>query len=317
MPTTRMRAATLTIAAAATAAVFTSACSASHDDSTGGKSRQLVAQAMVLPDAKVRATWPKAQVDRGLAKGMRLPLQDYMMASSDVVDVENARDLVKQQCMQHLGLSFTPEPSGLNPASAYDAMNMKRRYGISDRTEAARLGFAAPQDPEDDTQSEDAELAKEDAESSVSGWDTAMNDTCIPEANNKVGVLFETDLSGDLASQSYEATSTRPAVKAALTSWSSCMKKHGYQVKSIDDAEGRFATPKLHGLKPARDEFAMATVDVDCKQAADLVPAWYQAESAYQKKQITSHLKELQAERAHNQRLVQKAHAVLAAAATR
>ncbi|MGW3289420.1 hypothetical protein ACWDR3_32755 [Streptomyces sp. NPDC001002] len=314
MPNTRIKAAALTLAVTAT--VSASACSASHDDSARDKSTHLAVQAMALPDAKARAAWPKAQVERGLAKGMRLPLQDYMMAAPDVVDVENARDLVKQQCMQGLGFSFTPEPSSLTAASPYDAMNMKRRYGISDRTEAARLGFAAPQDGEDDTQAEDAELARQDEESSVSGWDTAMNDSCIPEANDKVGVLFETDLSGDLASQSYEATSSRSAVKAALTSWSSCMKKHGYQVKSLDDAEGRFATPKLRDLKPAKDEVTMATIDVDCKQTADLVPAWHQTESAYQKTQIASHLKELQAEKAHNQKLVQKAHAVLAAAAT-
>ncbi|WP_326844474.1 hypothetical protein OHB33_40645 (plasmid) [Streptomyces sp. NBC_01558] len=314
MPTTRAQTAALTLAGVVAATVFTSSCGASHNDSGSDKGRQVATQAMPLPDAKIRSTWPKAEVEQGLAKGMRLPLEDYMLAYADVVDVENARDVVRQQCMQRLNFKFTPEPSGLRPASAYDSMNMKRRYGITDRTEAAAHGFALPQaGTEDDTASEDAELAREDSESSVPGWDQAMNETCIPEANAKVGILYETDLAGDLASASYDATAKQTSVKNAVATWSSCMAGDGHQVKSLDDTEGRFAKPQLSGLKPGRAEVSMATDDIDCKQTSRLVSTWYTAETAYQLKQIASHKHELTAERNRNKKLIEKTRAVLTA----
>jgi hypothetical protein len=319
MSKTRVQAAALALAAAMAATVFTSACGAPHHTSGSvsgtGKGRQLVAQAMPLPDAKTRATWPRARVEQGLAKGMRLPLQDYMLGFADVVDVENARDVVKQECMQRLSFQFAPEPSGLHPSVAYDAMNMKRRYGITDRTEAAAHGFTPPQavTDGDDTAAEDAELAREDAESAVSGWDEAMDRTCIPEANAKVGILYETDVAGDLASQSYDATAKQTPVRKAVAGWSSCMAGDGHRVKSLDDAEGRFAVPKEPGLKPNKAEVSLATDDVDCKQTSGLVGAWYQAETTYQHQQIASHKHELETEKAHNAKLIQHARAVLAA----
>lgn len=314
MSTTRFRTAALTLAAAMAATVFTSSCGVSHEPSGNGKGRQPVTRAMPLPDAEIRATWPKEQVERGLAKGMRLPLEDYMPGYPDVVDAENARDLVRQACMQRLNFKFTPEPSGLRPAASYDAMNMKRRYGITDRTEAALHGFALPQagTEDDSTSEEDAELAREDSESSVPGWDEAMNNTCIPEANAKVGVLFETDLAGDLASESYAATARQTPVRSALATWSSCMAYHGHRVKSLDDAEGRSATSKPSGLEPGRAEVSMATNDVDCKQAYRLVETWFKAEAAYQHQQIAAHRHELDAEKARNRKLSERTRAVLA-----
>ncbi|MFJ6899987.1 hypothetical protein [Streptomyces hokutonensis] len=319
MSKTRVQAAALALAAAMAATVFTSACGAPHTTphaaSGSGTGRQLVAQAMPLPDARIRATWPQSRVEQGLAKGMRLPLQDYMLGYADVVDVENARDVVKQECMQRLSFRFAPEPSGLQPSVAYDAMNMKRRYGITDRAEAAAHGFTPPQavTADDDTAAEDLELAREDAESAVSGWDEAMNQTCVPEANAKVGVLYETDVAGDLASQSYDATAKQTPVRNAVAGWSSCMVRDGHRVTSLDDAEGRFAAPKKPGMKPGRAEVSLATDDVDCKQTSNLVGTWYQAETAYQHRQITSHKHELEAEKAHNTKLLERARAVLAA----
>ncbi|MFJ9900384.1 hypothetical protein ACIQPR_44350 [Streptomyces sp. NPDC091280] len=137
------------------------------------KRRQLVAQAMPLPDARTRAAWPQSRVEQGLAKGMRLPFQDCVLGYAGVVDVENARDVVKQECMQRLGFRFVPEPSGLRPSVAYDSMNMKRRYGITDSAEAAAHGFTPPQalTGGDGTAAEALELVREDTESAVSGWD--------------------------------------------------------------------------------------------------------------------------------------------------
>ncbi|GGW10536.1 hypothetical protein GCM10018980_35190 [Streptomyces capoamus] len=312
MPTTRhTRTAALAVATAALA--LTAACGTQHGTDAAGEGHRAGNHAPALPDAKDRAAWPRPNVEHGLAKGMRLPLESYMLGYPAVVDVENARDIVKQQCMQRLGFQFTPNPSGTQPAASYDAINMERRYGITDPAKAAAHGFALAQNVGDPSETEeDAELAREDQESSVEGWDKAMNETCIPEANKTVGVLFPTDVAGDLAAQSLKATREQPVVQRGLASWSSCMAGRGHQVKSLDDAEGRFARPEGAGAQPQKAEVSMATDDVACKKTVGLVATWYKTETAYQIKQIEEHREELEAEKAHDAGLVKKARAVLA-----
>ncbi|MFC9163732.1 hypothetical protein ACFTZ8_23310 [Streptomyces fungicidicus] len=306
---------TFILTATTAALAFTAACGTQSDDGAAGAGSQHepVVQRMPLPDAKVRATWPKQEVASGLAKGMRLPLEDYMLGYPDIVDVENARDVVKSACMKRLGFSFTPKPMGLEPATSYNEMNMERRYGITDPAKAARLGFADEQDIQssEDEAAEEAELARQDEESSVEGWDQAMNETCIPEANEKVGVLFLTDAAGELAGESLETTRDTSAVKTALANWSSCMADHGHQAKTLDDAEAKFATPRTPGLKPSADELKLATDTVDCKQTSRLVNTWHKAETAYQQEKIREHDNELKAEKTRNAKTVEKARAVL------
>ncbi|MFC8221863.1 hypothetical protein ACFUTY_27270 [Streptomyces sp. NPDC057362] len=305
--------------AIATVAVFGVAalagCGGSPSTDAQADDRQEVAQAMPLPDAKLRATWPKQEVTSGLAAGMKLPLEDYMIGYPDMVDVENAKDVVKQACMNRLGFSYTPEPMGSEPAPAYNEINMKRRYGLTDRAEAAENGFTPPQALQQNAQDDEAEVARQDKESSAEGWDEAMSGTCVPEANKEVGVLFETDLAGELASASLDATSARPAVNGAMAAWASCMKSRGHSVKTPDEASKRFGTRALPGLTPGKEEVALATDDVDCKETSHLVAAWYEEETGYQTEQIASHKKDLEEEKARNTAMVKRARAVLADAA--
>ncbi|MFJ5034498.1 hypothetical protein ACIQB5_42090 [Streptomyces sp. NPDC088560] len=308
----------LVLAATGAVLALTAACGAnSAADKSAGNQQKMKTVAMQLPDAKVRASWPKQDVASGLAKGMRLPLEKYMLGYPDMVDIENAKDVVKSACMKRLGFSYTPKLMGTQPAASYNEMNMERRYGITDPAKAAAHGFAVAQDTDGPSQADqDAELAREDQESSAEGWDKAMNETCIPEANQKVGVLFPTDTAGDLAGQSLKATRSQPVVERALASWSSCMAGHGHLVKSLDDAEGRFAQPGRTGVQPEKAQVLMATDDVACKSTTGLVPTWYTAETAYQNKQITSHKQQLEAAKTRDALLLKKARAVLASVST-
>ncbi|MEW2276009.1 hypothetical protein [Streptomyces griseofuscus] len=240
----------LVLAATGAVLTLTAACGAnSAADKSAGSQQKMKTVAMQLPDAKVRASWPKQDVASGLAKGMRLPLEKYMLGYPDMVDIENAKDVVKSACMKRLGFSYTPELMGTQPAASYNEMNMERRYGITDPAKAAAHGFAVAQDTGGPSQADqDAELAREDQESSAEGWDKAMNDTCIPEANQKVGVILPEDPAEDLAGQSLKATRSRPDVQRALSTWSSCMAGHGHQVKSLDDARDDSASPAGPGF---------------------------------------------------------------------
>lgn len=287
-------------------------CGSVQNQSAQGDERQEVAQSMPLPDAELRATWPKQEVTSGLAKGMKLPLEGYMIGYPEMADVENAKDVVKQACMKRLGFSYTPKPMGSEPAPAYNEINMKRRYGLTDRAEADQNGFVPPQALQENTQDDEAELARQDKESSVDGWDAAMSGTCVPEANRKVGVLFETDLAGDLASASLEATHARTKVKNAIANWSSCMAARGHNVKTPDEALDRFGTRTLPELTPSKGEVKMATDDVDCKETSNLVTAWYETETVYQNEQIASHKEDLEEEKSRNTAMVERARVVLA-----
>ncbi|MFJ9631393.1 hypothetical protein ACIRU8_27130 [Streptomyces sp. NPDC101175] len=100
-----------------------------------------------------------------------------------------------------------------------------------------------------------------------------MDQTCVPEANTKVGVLYETDAAADLAAQSYDATAGQTPVRNAVASRSSCTASDGHRVKSLDDTEGRFPAPEMAGLKPAAAEVSLANYDIDPSRKSPSLPS--------------------------------------------
>ncbi|MFE0178946.1 hypothetical protein ACFWZ2_42240 [Streptomyces sp. NPDC059002] len=257
-----------------------------------------------LPDAKMRSTWPKAGVARGLAKGMQLPLEPYMLGYPDETDIENAKDRVKADCMKRHGFTFTPSPSGLYPPPSYNDVNMERRYGITDPEDARTIGYGIPGDQGEPPVDE----AEEDSRSAE--WDQTFNDVCIPEANQKVGILHETDLAAELGDESYEATRQDPNVVKVIKAWALCMKNQGHTVTEPGEANAEFA-PTGRTAKAAPAEVETAVADVDCKKQSGLVSTWYTAEVAYQKTQIEENKPALEAEQAKNQKMAKAAADIL------
>jgi hypothetical protein len=292
------------LAVSCSALVLTAACGTQHagDDQQTVKTSGHAAQGAT--GAQNRAQWPSPQVESGLAAGMRLPLQDYMVAYPDEVAIENAKDKTKTACMAQQGFTFSPPASGATPALSYDSMNMERRYGVTDAGTAQTYGYQASgavEEPADDTAAEEAAEGRDEA------WFDAL-DTCVAEANKKVGVLYETDVAGDLAAESLDATTSNPKVQAALSNWQACMARESYQTGATPQQAGESFTQSAPA-QPSAAETQMAVADVGCKKSSNLVSAWYQAETSYQTKQITDHKADLEAEKARNAELIANARA--------
>jgi len=298
-----MRSAVLAISCSALA--LTASCGTER----GGGSQQTVTtqkqNSGALPDVQDRAKWPSPEVESGLAAGMRLPLEEYMLGFPDEVEVENARDKVKRECMADLGFTFAPPASGNTPALSYDSMNMKRRYGVTDTTTARTYGYQPPIAAEaaDDTAAEEAAEGRDDA------WFKAL-DTCVSEANDRVGILYETDIAGDLAAESLEATASNLEVLAALDKWRACMSRANFAAGTSPQQAGETFTQST-ATEPTEAEKDMAATDVACKQSSNLVNKWYQAETAFQNTQISKHGAELAAEKGRNTAMVATARAIL------
>jgi hypothetical protein len=295
---------TAVLAASFSALALSAGCGTQHT-ADGKHSAVRFAHA---PGAENNGQWPSPNVQNGLAAGMRLPLQDYMLAYPDEVDIENAKDKTKTACMARQGFTFSPPPSGTTPGLSYDSMNMERRYGVTDASTARRYGYQAPaahaEEPEDDTAAEEAAEGRTDA------WFDAL-DTCVAEANKKIGILYETDIAADLAAESLEDTKGNLKVLAAIDNWKGCMARKNYQTGTTPQQAGEIFAQSSPTATPTTEEIQMAVADVSCKESSQVVSVWYQAETAHQEKQISDHKTELDAEKARNAQLIANARTVL------
>ncbi|MFI1070371.1 hypothetical protein [Streptomyces puniciscabiei] len=301
-------------AAAACAAIATAAYGATHNGQGNGRTTAQSAAGRPRAEAAPRLAQPERVPRHGLVKGMRLPVEDYMLSNTDTAQIEDARSAVESACMRQHGFTFNPPSAGDTIPAGFDEANMERRYGLADDAVARTHGYQLPgaTDPSQEQAESDAE---EKAENRTDAWDQALDDVCIPEANKKIGVINPTDPAGELSAQSFEATKTQAPVAKALAAWSSCMNRAGHNFRSPLDAPAAFSPAAAAGRtvsKPSYAEVQTATADVTCKKSSRLVVVWYKAEVAYQTQQIATHKKQLRAQKAGNTKLVDNARAVLA-----
>ncbi|WP_333772407.1 hypothetical protein [Streptomyces sp. IBSBF 3136] len=183
---------------------------------------------------------------------------------------------------------------------------MERRYGLADVEAARTHGYQLP-GAADPTQEQAESDAEEKTENRTDAWDKALDEMCIPEANEKIGIVNPTDPAGELSAQSFAVTQKQGSVKKALAAWSSCMNRAGHSLRSPLDAPAALPSAGRTVSRPSHAEVQTATADVTCKKSGRLVAVWYKAEVAYQKKQIAAHKKQLQAQKARNAKLLTNA----------
>ncbi|MFC7863913.1 hypothetical protein ACOZGD_32295 [Streptomyces murinus] len=301
-------------AVATCAAVATAAYATTYNGQANDRSAPQGTASHPQPVAAQRLAQPQQVPQHGLVKGMRLPVQDYMLSNADTAQVEDARSAVESACMQRHGFTFNPPSARGTVPVGYDEANMERRYGLTDETVAGTHGYQLPgvADPSQEQAESDAE---EKAEGRTDAWDKVLDEECIPEANEKVGIIDPTDPAGELSAQSFEVTKTQAPVTKALAAWSSCMNRAGHSLRSPLDAAADFPSDAAVGRspsKPSRAEVRTATADVTCKKSSGLVAVWYKAEVAYQAKQIAAHKNQLQTQKSRDAKLIGNARAVLA-----
>jgi hypothetical protein len=307
-----MRKAILTAALAATVSTLAlSACSTGTTGSTDATGPAGNGQAMVNKN-----NWPKERPASGLTKGLRLPLEDYMQSYADSVSVDNAERDLQQKCMADYGFTVSLPRPGVNPPPSNDDANMERRYGISDRTTAAKYGY---QLPEALTHSLDQHLPNlPEVQVEVLTGHTkptqpampkgAKNGTVIgsaprPTAARKeyqgkklhaggcIGYsrqqlnapqpdyVFVSNLSGESLLDSQKSKPVQKAIK----SWSSCMTSKGHTAADPYKAMDQGVTADG---KPTKQSIALALDDIDCKQSTNLVKTWFNQETKIEKQQI-------------------------------
>lgn len=154
-------------------------------------------------------------------------------------------------CMAGFGFEFRPPPTGTTPPPNPNDANMERRYGITDRVVAERHGYglAKEEPPAGSSSPKLGEAATMVLSGAVDKGDTKSSAPisykgkeipqggCSGWAPRKVGAAgLDFSLVSRLNYESLTRSQETPKVRAALKSWSRCMKEKGYEVAIPFDA---------------------------------------------------------------------------------
>ncbi|CAL9502791.1 hypothetical protein SUDANB176_03477 [Streptomyces sp. enrichment culture] len=287
---------------AVTALSAVTACSAPGSPAGGGSS--------VAPGA---ASPPPERPVSGLAKGMVLPIEGYLISYPERIAWQRAQQNLWKSCMERFGFKeFDPPPPGIVPDPNFNDANMARRYGISNAEEAEQYGYHLPGGNVEPPAWEPAAGAEgavfagvgTDLRSGSYQGEKVPEGGCRGEAQRKLGELRYT-LAGKVDYASLEESRKDPAVRKAVAAWSSCMKKQGYAV------DHPYETPdlvtSLGAPAPSADEIALATADIGCKKKTDLIGIWYAAEKRIQLRRIEENQLALDEERKKNDAVLKTA----------
>ncbi|MDV5146378.1 hypothetical protein R1T08_19785 [Streptomyces sp. SBC-4] len=243
-----------------------------------------------------REGWPEAVPREGLAQGLTLPIEAYLVTYADEITFLEGRGNAEITCMRALGFpDWRTEKLGANPPSSGSSSNMERRYGITIRGEAEKGGYRDPSESEGSTSS----LAGQETPQAIAALKGKQDGRavqalegksvpeggCVGESRRQVPSPDIT-LAEELSGQSFTASQETPEVKAAMAAWSACMKERGYQVATVWDA-ANLADPASSSSSDAEKKTALA--EIDCKQKTDLVAIWFKAERKIQETLIAKH----------------------------
>ncbi|MBT2364053.1 hypothetical protein J7E88_01565 [Streptomyces sp. ISL-10] len=270
-----------------------------------------------------KSNWPEAVPERGLTKGLTLPLEFYMVSYADYVAIEEATTTLQQQCMADYGFQgiVFPQP-GANPPPSDNDANIERRYGITDRTMAEKYGYGLPEELTRHTDQKMPDLTgvqfevltghtkpempkppKGAKDGSYLGAPTTKPARaehngkklhvggCIGWSKKKVALHEEdTVVVSNLSGESLTASMTSAPVQAVIKDWAACMKTKGHTLanpyKAMDQGVSE-ADPQK--------SITLALHDLACKEKTKLIQVWFDEESTIQKQAIKDHSTELKA----------------------
>jgi hypothetical protein len=242
------------------------------------------------------------------------PLDEYSYTSEGYQKFQQARAMLVADCLRRFGVDVASSPGPAVVPYFQVGMN-QRRYGPFDLDIAREEGYRVPPyrgtvrleggwwsgaprgwDPNDEEHflylgRYAAEFADHALPRDVNG-DPLREDGCGGEAS---WILSDgqSGLEGPnwkaLNSDAGPRAATDARVLAAEAAWSECMRRDGFDYRSVwEPLEREWPTP------PSREEIATAVADVSCKIETNLIGVWVAVESEYQEQHIQQRWDELQ-----------------------
>ncbi|MFI7142389.1 hypothetical protein ACIBQ5_33185 [Streptomyces massasporeus] len=284
----------------------------------GGAAQDEPSPKTVAANAVDESKWPSRTPERGLAKGLSLPVEKYLVGYTDVVDWQRAQRDLWMSCMARFGFEkFSPPIPGVNPPVEFNDANMPRRYGASDATEAATYGYHLPPEQlEEPSVWEPAAGAEESVflgdgpELSGGTYNgvTVPQGGCRGETERQLGHLAQGEDASKVNASSMTLSLKQPGVQKVINDWAACMKDKGH---AFDDPYKPAASFDLSTPTASAEEIEVATADVACKGETGLIKVWSAEETAIQNQQIAVKKTSLDAELARTNTVKTTARRVL------
>lgn len=257
----------------------------------------------VAANAVDESKWPSRTPERGLAKGLSLPVEKYLVGYTDVVEWQRAQRDLWVSCMARFGFDkFNPPVPGVNPPVEFNDANMPRRYGITDAAQAATYGYHLPPEQLDEPPVWEPAAGPEEAVFLGDGPELSggtYNGVAVPEGGcrgeteRQLGHLTQGEGASKVNASSMTESLQRPAVREGIASWAACMKAKGYV---FDDPYKPADSFNLSTPAASAEEIKVATADVACKGETGLIAVWHAEETAIQNQQIATKKTSLDAE---------------------
>ncbi|WP_181787110.1 hypothetical protein [Streptomyces phytophilus] len=265
-----------------------------------------------------KTAWPQADVDSGLAKDLKLPVEAYLQTYPEQVTIQQANNTLQRDCMGRFGFDFAPPAPGSHPPGEYNSANMKRRYGITDLGEARQHGYQPPEpveewtpyEPEGEVANYVFDLTVSEGQSAPTGQDYQGMDIpeggCRGESDRIIGE-FGDELASKINVDTFQRLKQDPRAIQVNQEWAACMQTRGYSFTSPLEAIDQAFSAPADGA--AQDEISQAVADVECKKSTDLVNVYFSVETEMQEEEIGRQRPALDEQKEKNDQVVQNAAA--------
>ncbi|MER7671293.1 hypothetical protein ABTY61_22895 [Kitasatospora sp. NPDC096128] len=250
-------------------------------------------------------------------EGLHLPIEAYMLTSSQASDYNWVRQVAMGSCMRRFGQDYPVPPQPATEGSQMYGL-LERRYGIADAQSARIFGYHQPHSsagPGGTAATQPVTLGQlsDSARTVLTGADpktgvrvTEYAGKALPEH----GCLAELErlmpsaaggpggpasggegLVTEIKAQTFTDSQADAPVTSAIAAWSTCMKTRGHDIH--DPLSATANMDSLSDPAPDAKEIAQAEADVACKSDTNLIGIWFAAESDRQNALINRHADEL------------------------
>lgn len=247
-----------------------------------------------------------------------IPLSKYTMSANDWKQVFSAMVLAQNSCLVRYGLPAAAQLSF--DRDTWKEIRLYRRYGIWNRSEVEKYGFKSAPATKTDKRAPDSQQQSK-IDEAMSGFRndgsaSTLKDTsgkslsdggCGKEGWDVVRGGGPEDVEAvptQLADDSWSKMLLDKRFKDLEASWSSCMKKAGYEIST------RWKTGDLGKDEGAQASLRAAVADLTCAEEVNFIGVANQIDAQIQMELIREHEGELRGALEEQKKLVENAKRV-------